>query len=84
MLTRSFKEFGVVSHIRETQRRRLDLALRNESAELVSAFQDIRCFRTIQGRTVERRFDDLFIRQRYVEACETRAARARSVSSAGG
>ena len=68
MLTRSFEEFGVVSHIGETQRRRLDLALRNESAELVSAFQDVLCFRTIQGRTVERCFDDLFIRKRYVEA----------------
>ena len=47
---------------------RLDLALRQESAQWLAAFQQILGFRTVQGRTVERRFDDFFIRQRNVEA----------------
>src|SRR5262249_33850888 len=49
MLSRSFEEFSVVTYIGETQGRRLDLALRNESAELVSTLQDVFRFRTIDG-----------------------------------
>ena len=64
--------------IGETQRSCLDLALRNESAELFSTLQDVFCFRTIDGRTVEGRFDDLLVRKRYVKARRgTRAAPAR-------
>jgi hypothetical protein len=36
-----------------------------------------------QARTVERRFDDLFIRQRYVEARKLRSSRSFSFSAGG-